>query len=384
MDVLAIILAIISILITITGGAIILRLQERFSTEMQTQQQRWQDTQARQQQSWELRQEQRIGDLETKLTAQLQQQRETLEVQASPQAGAGTSPLSLEHELTRVFRVDELPLAADARGQRRPAPANWRPPMLYRANLSGRDLSNHSFRHADLREAELVGSSLFLSDFTEACLSSANLSGADLSGANMTGADLRNSTLTEANLLVADLHGAILIGANLLGARGLTVQQVEMAIYDATTRFDEEIRLGLPNLSNPENMPQTVASTPPVETGTEESLVDEEESTPVPEMATPSVEAQESTPVPEMDISSLEGTPAEGDLPDLQQPGQPAITPVDLQVRASQPVIEAYCVRCKKKVEMQSAHPVTLKNGRTAMQGTCPFCGTKLFRIGQF
>jgi Zn finger protein HypA/HybF involved in hydrogenase expression len=42
---------------------------------------------------------------------------------------------------------------------------------------------------------------------------------------------------------------------------------------------------------------------------------------------------------------------------------------------------EAYCVKCKAKKEMASAQEVTMKNGRPAMQGVCPTCGTKLFRI---
>ena len=42
---------------------------------------------------------------------------------------------------------------------------------------------------------------------------------------------------------------------------------------------------------------------------------------------------------------------------------------------------EAYCVKCKAKKEMAKAEQVTMKNGRPAMQGVCPDCGTKLFRI---
>ncbi len=49
----------------------------------------------------------------------------------------------------------------------------------------------------------------------------------------------------------------------------------------------------------------------------------------------------------------------------------------------SSPEIQAYCVKCKKKVTMQNPHRVTMKNGRPAMRGTCPVCGTGLYRIGQ-
>jgi DNA-directed RNA polymerase subunit RPC12/RpoP len=43
----------------------------------------------------------------------------------------------------------------------------------------------------------------------------------------------------------------------------------------------------------------------------------------------------------------------------------------------------AYCMKCRKKVEMRNPSRVTLKNGRPAMQGVCPVCSTKVFRIGR-
>jgi hypothetical protein len=42
---------------------------------------------------------------------------------------------------------------------------------------------------------------------------------------------------------------------------------------------------------------------------------------------------------------------------------------------------EAYCVKCREKREMQDEKEVTFDNGRRAMQGTCPVCGTKMTRI---
>ena len=46
-------------------------------------------------------------------------------------------------------------------------------------------------------------------------------------------------------------------------------------------------------------------------------------------------------------------------------------------------MVEAYCVKCKAKREVKNPKAVTLKNKRAAVQGTCPICGTKLFRIGK-
>lgn len=44
---------------------------------------------------------------------------------------------------------------------------------------------------------------------------------------------------------------------------------------------------------------------------------------------------------------------------------------------------QAYCVKCKASREISSPQAVTLKNGRPATQGTCPVCGTKVFKIGK-
>jgi len=43
----------------------------------------------------------------------------------------------------------------------------------------------------------------------------------------------------------------------------------------------------------------------------------------------------------------------------------------------------AYCVKCRKKREIKNPKQVTLKNGRLAVQGTCPVCNTKVFRMGK-
>jgi Zn finger protein HypA/HybF involved in hydrogenase expression len=44
--------------------------------------------------------------------------------------------------------------------------------------------------------------------------------------------------------------------------------------------------------------------------------------------------------------------------------------------------VTAYCVKCKAKREMKDPKTVTMKNGKKALKGTCPKCGTKMFRIG--
>ena len=46
-------------------------------------------------------------------------------------------------------------------------------------------------------------------------------------------------------------------------------------------------------------------------------------------------------------------------------------------------LMEAYCFKCRTKRQIKNPQSVTLKNGRPATQGSCPVCGTKVFRIGK-
>jgi hypothetical protein len=42
---------------------------------------------------------------------------------------------------------------------------------------------------------------------------------------------------------------------------------------------------------------------------------------------------------------------------------------------------EGYCVKCKAKKEIVDAVEETMKNGRKAIKGKCPACGTVMFKI---
>lgn len=42
---------------------------------------------------------------------------------------------------------------------------------------------------------------------------------------------------------------------------------------------------------------------------------------------------------------------------------------------------QAYCVKCKAKVDIKGAQKVTMKNGRPAMKGECSKCGTGVYKI---
>ena len=42
---------------------------------------------------------------------------------------------------------------------------------------------------------------------------------------------------------------------------------------------------------------------------------------------------------------------------------------------------EGYCVKCKAKKEIVDVVEETMKNGRKAIKGKCPTCGTVMFKI---
>jgi len=46
------------------------------------------------------------------------------------------------------------------------------------------------------------------------------------------------------------------------------------------------------------------------------------------------------------------------------------------------PLASGYCVKCKASREMKDPKQITMKNGRPATEGTCPVCGTRMFKIG--
>lgn len=43
---------------------------------------------------------------------------------------------------------------------------------------------------------------------------------------------------------------------------------------------------------------------------------------------------------------------------------------------------QMYCVKDRKMVEVANPESVTMKNGKPALKGVCPECGTKTFKIG--
>lgn len=52
-----------------------------------------------------------------------------------------------------------------------------------------------------------------------------------------------------------------------------------------------------------------------------------------------------------------------------------------ININLKKRIMEGYCVKCKAKKEIKEGAEVTMKNGRKAMKGKCPSCGTGMFRI---
>lgn len=42
---------------------------------------------------------------------------------------------------------------------------------------------------------------------------------------------------------------------------------------------------------------------------------------------------------------------------------------------------EGYCVKCKTKRKISNPQEVQMANGRPALKGVCPVCGTGMFKI---
>jgi hypothetical protein len=237
----------LSLAAAFTGTLFALSIQRRLLLWDQIERKAWESAQEMHQLNWEKQQAKRTGTIERKLTSHVEQVRkEWAEWQARDQDRTGR--MRLEYELRSLPMVDHMPLTPDNADRTHVLPAGWRPPILEKADLRGRDFAQRYLGHACLREADLSEANFYMADLRNACLVGANLSNANLTGANLSGADLRGATLNGATLLVSDLHGTLLHGANLLGASSLTPQQLYTAHYDHTTLLEPELDLTMPRL----------------------------------------------------------------------------------------------------------------------------------------
>ncbi len=335
-------------LLIATGSALIaLRLQYRLLDKTRQEREAWQQAQEGRQRTWEVRQGKHILDAEKKLADQLKEARRewrtwSLEVEQNHRAWLERA--DIEKELARLPHIEHLELSLKA-GSQRQQPAGWRPPMLYQADLRGRDLAYRYMERADLREAALTGANLYMADLTGAILTGANLENANLTGANLSGADLRGANLSGASFLVADLHNAILHGAILLGARHLSTQQLHTALYDSTTVIDSSLDLTLPRLPGIQVTPADLLSIPQrkqenevksaetsAETPFTEQDASDESSTASPDAA-PGPESEQAT-APEQPLipaGEIEAVPEESTPEQFPTPGNAQEKPDDEQ-----------------------------------------------------
>jgi hypothetical protein len=83
-------------------------------------------------------------------------------------------------------------------------------------------------------------------------------------------------------------------------------------------------------------------------------------------------------------LNSAEFDPTSRHL--LTIPGQVAgqARPDPLRSRREKAMaVTGYCLKCKDQKEIKDAQAITMKNGKPATTGTCPTCGTKIFKIGK-
>ena len=46
-------------------------------------------------------------------------------------------------------------------------------------------------------------------------------------------------------------------------------------------------------------------------------------------------------------------------------------------------MVDALCMKCKGKQKMANPVADKMANGRDCVRGTCPKCGTKMFKMGK-
>jgi uncharacterized protein YjbI with pentapeptide repeats len=242
---------VVAIIISLLALSILKRAQSR----QQEAQQAWERAQEAHQQQWQEHLEKQLLSMKDELLAsgeQLRSQWQNFEAKDTErvenmrhQYEMTSTQAHIDYELARLPHIEDTPLTITSQQH---GNARWQSPRLQGADLSHHNLSSRYLGYADLRDCKLLNANLFMADLFKAWLTGADLTGADLSAANLTEADLRGAILTGANFLVADLNNTVLMGADLRGVRNLSLEQVQNALYDDTTRFDDALANHLPGV----------------------------------------------------------------------------------------------------------------------------------------
>lgn len=184
----------------------------------------------------------------------------------------------------------------------------------------------------------------------------------------------------------------------LIQEAGLAVHQEQPESVSAAIRdwWEEIVQATLP-------IPEETPLLPIPEETPQIALPASEETPPLaPQADTSPSKAAEPPAAPEYAQPGATSTPATaqvdtgeeaGEERNLQQPAQPPETSAPAKRGKTETVtpggnekieaeVIAYCVKCKQKRKMLQAHKFIMKNGRPAIRGVCPVCGTHLNRIG--
>ncbi len=124
-------------------------------------------------------------------------------------------------------------------------------PNLFRADLSGTDLTGVHFHRGRIHGVNLSGATLknavLGADFSKSNLSHTDLSGTFISGANLSHVNLSGANLSGANLSLVDLFEANLRGADL---RGADLWQANLSRVDLTDADLRGARFGLTTIAD--------------------------------------------------------------------------------------------------------------------------------------
>ncbi|WP_126595318.1 DUF5679 domain-containing protein [Dictyobacter aurantiacus] len=94
------------------------------------------------------------------------------------------------------------------------------------------------------------------------------------------------------------------------------------------------------------------------------------------------VEPTDLPPAQQVSVPDVEPSPDKNQEADLQQESavEPDMTEKE-PMEAAVAQTEAYCMKCRARRGMKDARRIVTKNNRSAMEGICPVCGTRLFRF---
>lgn len=149
----------------------------------------------------------------------------------------------------------------------------------------------------------------------------------------------------------------------------VTDEDVELATLDpAVSGQTETIAASAPNDSLPADTSDVVAQTAPEEVMQSVSAPESQDEM-IPGLQEPECVTESEQELPAEVAESKE---------EVRASSEPASAP---EPQANTETAVAYCVKCRTKREMLAPERSVTKNGRSALVGQCPVCGTKLFRF---